>query len=56
MIKAVNQYDDENNYMFTYESITKAAEITGISEIDIINCCNGAYKTAGGYIWRYARG
>ena len=51
--KQVNQYDLNFKYINTYGSIGEAERITGISHGNIISCCKGNYKTAGGYIWRY---
>lgn len=39
-----------------YPSAREASRQTGINSAGIIQCCNGKYgfKSAGGYIWRYA--
>lgn len=50
--KKVSQYDLKGNFIKTFNSITEAKNETNISSIS--GCCNGKYKTAGGYIWRYA--
>lgn len=36
-----------------YYSLSIASEITGVYKRSINNCCNGVYKQAGGYKWRY---
>ena len=54
-MKPVNQYDMEGNYMATYPSITIAGEMCGIMGNTIGCCCRGLYKTAGGYIWKFAK-
>lgn len=36
----------------TYKSIKQASEETGVSSSMICMCCNGKYKTGGGYAWR----
>lgn len=50
--KPVLQMDKQYNIVAKYNSITEAQRITGINNIS--NCCNGKYKTAGGYIWRFS--
>lgn len=37
-----------------YGSIPEASQKTGVRKSSIYACCNGNYKTAGGYKWRYA--
>lgn len=58
IIKKVNQYDKNFNYINTYGSITLAAEATGANVSCIGEICKtkgqGQRKTSGGYIWRYA--
>ena len=36
-----------------FESTIDAHRKTGINQSNISNACNGKYKTAGGYHWRY---
>ena len=36
-----------------YESITEAQKQTGINHSNIVYCCKGKRKIAGGYRWRY---
>lgn len=36
-----------------YPSTSEAGRQTGINQSGISRCCNGAYKTAGGYHWEY---
>lgn len=52
--KKVVQYDLDMNLICNYNSITEAAKINNICETSIITCLKGRYKTAGGYIWKYA--
>lgn len=49
--RKVYQYTKEGKLVSTYESVSQANKITGVHNID--RCCNGKYKTAGGYIWSY---
>lgn len=56
--KKVGQYDKDNNLLNIYESIMEASKKTNIDRSHISACCKGKkkYKSAGGYIWRYAYG
>ncbi len=49
--KRVNQYDLNNNFIKTWDSINDARKHYNNSHIS--DCCNGHRKTATGYIWRY---
>lgn len=51
--KEVCQYDLNNNYITTYNSLKEAEEKTGINYTSISKVCNGKTKTAGKYIWKY---
>lgn len=54
--RKIFQFDlvDENKLIGTYNSIKEASEKTNINNTSIIHCCNGKYKKAGKYIWKYA--
>lgn len=52
-MKSVSQYSLDGVLLHTYNGIRIAEEQTGIDNSNIINCCKGRTKTAGGYIWRY---
>ena len=49
--KAVFQMDKQYNIIAKFNSVSEAQTVTGINNIS--SCCNGKYKTAGGYIWVY---
>jgi group I intron endonuclease len=51
--KRINQYDLNNNFIKTFDSITNAAKETNNNRQSIGKCCNNKYKTAGGFIWRF---
>lgn len=51
--KKVIQYDKDGNLIKIYDGIREAQRLTGITCQNILNCCRGRQKTAGGYIWRY---
>jgi hypothetical protein len=50
--KKVNQYDKDNNFIKTWNSINDAQKY--YSNYHINECCKKRRKTAGGYIWKYA--
>ena len=52
-MKAIIQYDKNNNKISDFKSITDASEKTNISITSIVNCLKGLSKTSGGYIWKY---
>ena len=51
--KRINQYDLNNNFIKTFDSITNAAKETNNNRESIGKCCNNKNKTAGGFIWRF---
>lgn len=48
----IQQITLDNELVNTFESITSAENITGISKRNIAKVVNGKAKTAEGYIWR----
>jgi len=50
---AVCQYNKSGELIATYDSIMDASRTTNIPTSNISKCCNGARKSAGGYLWRY---
>ena len=54
--KAVNQFTIEGIFIAQYPTIREAERQTGIDNGWISGCCKGkyGYKTAGGYVWKYA--
>jgi group I intron endonuclease len=50
--KKVYQYDLDNNFIKSYDSITDAARETGACIGNIGSVCSGKNKTAGGFIWK----
>ena len=53
--KAVEQYDLENNYIRSWDSISDASRAYNISPTNIKNACKGIYKTSCGFVWKYKR-
>lgn len=54
--KAVNQFTIDGIFIAQYPTIREAERTTGINNAWISGCCRGkyGYKTAGGYVWKYA--
>jgi hypothetical protein len=52
--KIIYQIDKTTNQIIKqYYGSYEAERCTGIYSSNIISCCNGKVKTAGGYIWKY---
>ena len=51
--KSVLQFTLDNILIKEYPSIKQAERETGFANSNIVKCCNGRYKQAYGYIWRY---
>ena len=51
--KPVQQLDADGNVVAEYPSTIEAERVTGTSRYQIRMCCNGKYKTAGGYRWKF---
>lgn len=52
-VRAVKQFDENNNLLETYSSIAEASRMTRITAPAICKACKGQQKMASGYIWRY---
>jgi len=53
--KSIIQYDSKDNFIRLYNSIKEAGDTTQLIPTNICACCNGRQKTAGGFIWKYAK-
>lgn len=51
--KPINQYTLDGHYVATYKSTNEASRQTGINQGNIVQCCLGNLKSAGGFIWKY---
>ena len=51
--KSVMQYDLDGTFICQWDFIKQAANALSIVPNNISYACNGKYKTAGGFIWRY---
>lgn len=49
----VAQYDKNNNYIQTFNSIADAQKYINVGSSHISDCCKGKRKTSNGYIWKY---
>ena len=52
--KKVLQLTKSGEFIKEWPSVMEASRQLGISNVSICNCCNGKYKSAGGYVWKYA--
>lgn len=51
--RKVNQYDKNNNFIKTWNSIADVKRLLNIDSSSIIRCCKGIKKSAGGFKWEY---
>ena len=52
--RSVHMFDKSTGELLaTFPSTHEAERVTGIYHSNISKCCNGKFKSAGGYIWRY---
>lgn len=51
--KIVLQYNLENELIREYRDSLEAEEKTKVCDNNILKCCRGERKTAGGYIWKF---
>lgn len=54
--KPVKIFDLSHNYLRTFPSLKNASQKMGISKVSIWRCIQGKTKSAGGFIWEYAKG
>lgn len=52
--KKINQLDKQGNFIEMWDSALLIQKHLSINNSNIIQCCKGKRKTAGGFIWRYA--
>jgi hypothetical protein len=53
VMRPVVQYDMEGKVIDTFESLSDAANKTGIPSVDISGVCNGRRKTTHGYVFKF---
>ena len=53
ILKKVNQYDLDGNFIKTWDSVLEIKKILNISKQCISYCCLGKTNSAGGYRWEY---
>lgn len=51
--KPINQYDLNDIFIKSWDSVKTASKELNICASNICRCCKGKSKTAGGYKWRY---
>lgn len=51
--KQVEQYDKNGNLIQVWPSANEVQRQIGFNKGSISRCCNGKYKSAYGYIWKY---
>lgn len=51
--KKISQYDLEDNYLQTFDSITSASKSVNTTPSNITKACKGKLKTCKGFIWKY---
>ena len=51
--KPIVQFDMDGNYIRDWSSAKEVQRCTGMSQGNVSRCCNGEYKQAYGYIWKY---
>ena len=52
--KRVAQYDLNGNIIKIWDYAKQVEEELGIYQGNICKCCKGKYKSAGGFVWKYA--
>ena len=52
--KKVIQYTKSGEFVREWPSMTAIWQELGIRQCSICMCCKGKYKSAGGYVWKYA--
>ena len=55
MNKSVNQLNKDKTFIKNHHSMMQAERETGVSSGKICICCKGKRKSAGGFIWEYAK-
>lgn len=55
-LKPVEMYTKQGQYIKTFINAGEASKQTGIKRQYIVDVCNGAQKTTGGYIFKYITG
>lgn len=51
--RKVNQYNKNNNFIKTWNSIADVKKTLNIDSGLIVRCCRGKKKSAGGFKWKY---
>lgn len=54
-VKKIKQYTADNKYIKTWNNLITIKKCLNIDRGNIIKCCKGKRKTAGGYKWEYGK-
>lgn len=54
-VKQIKQYTKNNEYIKTWNNLIIINEELNIDKGNIVKCCKGKRKTAGGFIWKYSK-
>ena len=53
---SVEQFTKDGVFVNKFDGIRKAQRETHIERTTIKKCCDGIYKSAGGFVWKYSQG
>ena len=51
--KPIIQYTKDGEFIRELTSASEASRVLGICQSTITRCCQGIFKSAGGFVWRY---
>ena len=51
--RKILQYSKSGDFIREWPSALEVERIFGIANSNIISCCKGRYKSAGGFVWKY---
>ena len=49
----MSEEENERDFIKQWEYIRQIQKELGINNANIVTCCKGKRKSAGGYIWKY---
>lgn len=53
--KKVLQFDLKGNFIKEWDCLHQIEETIGLSHTQVSRCCNGKYKTSGGFVWKFKK-
>ena len=51
--RKILQYSKSGEFIREWQGVREVERVLDINNSNIIQCCKGRYKSAGGFIWRY---